>query len=387
MSKPKIFIASSGRTLELAKQLRAQLNPNTCEAAVWTEVSQKALGKSIFTMLKEAADEYDFAVIILAKDDVMITEAGEKLKARDNCIFEAGLFMGVIGQDRCFLLSSVPSGNLPSDLGGLIYLPFTEPPNLNDPEACERAVATATTRIEAAVWKHKTIDRPLSHDKLQEREKIIAEGGELIEDQVVVASVQPLDISYDAACQVRRNIDKGIQYFYFFHGEEFGVKKTCQLLQMVLLSKMLQCPADAPDFLSRAEKIRSNISAVKKDMERICESGMIRIYFLCSAPALQYVIHNASDETNAKIYLKHNGKYFEWQSGPEAHRFWTEMRKMRGALIPEPPHAIYYGELDFNMNESGFLSAMKSAAGSYFPGMEEDLMRLCLKGPAIINTV
>ena len=130
MSKPKIFIASSGRTLELAKALRSQLNENTCEGALWTEVSQKALGKSILTMLNEAAKEYDFAVIILAKDDVMLTGAGDtsKLKARDNCVFEAGLFMSVIGQERCFLLSSVDPSNLPSDLGGIIFLPFSGNP-------------------------------------------------------------------------------------------------------------------------------------------------------------------------------------------------------------------------------------------------------------------
>ena len=389
MSKPKIFIASSGRTLELARQLRAQLNPNRCEGALWTEVSQLALGKSIFTMLKEAADEYDFAVIILAKDDVMITEEGEKLKARDNCIFEAGLFMGELGQERCFLLSGVPSANLPSDLGGLIYLPFTEPPDLNDPEACRRAMATATTRIEGAVWKLNAVDRPLSHEKLQERERSTAEGGELLPDQVVVSSVQPLalDISYDAARQVRMNIDRGIQYIYFFHGDDFGVSKTCQLLQMVLLANILKSQAEADDFRGRAEKIKSNILAIKQDLERICEYEMIKIYFLSSPPALQYIIHNAGDQMNAKIYLKHNDKYIEWQNGPEAHQFWAEMRKMRGALNPKPEYAIYYGEPEFNMKEGYFVNALKRSARLYFSDMEEDLTRLCLNGITKINAV
>ncbi len=112
MAKSKIFIASSGRTLELAKQLRAQLNPEFCAPELWTEVSQNQVGKSILTMLKEATREYDFAVVILAKDDVMITNLGDTRKARDNCVFEAGLFMGVIGDTRCLLLSSVGQGEL-----------------------------------------------------------------------------------------------------------------------------------------------------------------------------------------------------------------------------------------------------------------------------------
>ena len=97
MAKSKIFIASSGAALELARQLRAQLDPKTCEGKLWTEVSQQAAGQSILTMLKEAAREFDFAVIILTNDDVMVGNAGEVPKARDNCVFEAGLFLGVIG--------------------------------------------------------------------------------------------------------------------------------------------------------------------------------------------------------------------------------------------------------------------------------------------------
>jgi hypothetical protein len=257
MAKSKIFIASSGRTLELAKQLRGQLNPKTCEAELWTEVSQRAMGKSILRMLKEAANEYDFAIIILAKDDVMITNTGDMLKARDNCVFEAGLFIGVIGQERCFLLTSVPQSNLPSDLGGIINLPFLEPPDLNDPNECRRMMETATTRIESTVWSLGPFrKRPLSREKLLEREKSICEGGDLIEDQVVVASVQPLDVSYDAARQVRMNIDKGnIQYVYFFKGDFDGAKKTCQLLQMVLLANIFTSQSDADDIPSRLEKI------------------------------------------------------------------------------------------------------------------------------------
>jgi predicted nucleotide-binding protein len=200
MGKSKVFIASSGAALELAKQLRAQLDPKTCEGKLWTKVSQQATIQSILTMLKEAAKEYDFAVIILTNDDVMLGKAGEMPKARDNCVFEAGLFMGVIGQDRCFLLSSVEACNLPSDLGGIIYLPFTEPPDLTDPNACMTQTATAATRIGSGVWTLGPIkNRPLSIDKLLEREKSTGEGGDLFMDQVVVASVQPLDVRYEAA--------------------------------------------------------------------------------------------------------------------------------------------------------------------------------------------
>jgi hypothetical protein len=383
MAKSKIFIASSGAALELARQLRAQLDPKTCEGKLWTEVSQQAAGQSILTMLKEAARAFDFAVIILTNDDVMVGNAGEVAKARDNCVFEAGLFMGVIGQDRCFLLSSVDARNLPSDLGGIIYLPFTEPANLADPNACLTQTATAATRIGSAIWRLGPIkNRPLSAEQLLEREKSTGEGGDLFMDQVVVASVQPLDVGYEAARQVRNNIDKGnIQYVYFFQGDDNGAKKTCQLLQMLLLANILKNQAEANDWQGRLAKVKSNQAEIKSDLEQICTHGMIKIYFLPEAPALQYVIHNAGDNIHATIYLKREQEYFEWEAGTGAYGFWNEVRKARGALAPQPPKAMFYFVPDFKLSQGDFVSTLNTVVDIYFPGIRDDVVNLCLKGP------
>ncbi len=385
MGKSKVFIASSTAALELAKQLRAQLDPKTCEGRLWTEVSQQAAGQSIFTMLKEAASEYDFAVIILTNDDVIVGKAGEISKARDNCVFEAGLFMGVIGQGRCFLLSSVEECHLPSDIAGIINLPFTEPANLTDPNACMTQTATAATRIGSAVWALGPIkNRPLSPEKLLEREKSTTEGGDLFMDQVVVASVQPLDVGYEAARQLRNNIDKGnIQYVYFFRGDDNGAKKTCQLLQMLLLANILKNQTEANDWQGRVAKVKGNHTAIKSDLEQLCTHGMIKIYFLPEAPALQYVIHNAGDNTHATIYLKREKdyKYFEWESGDGAYRFWNEVRRARGALAPQPPKAMFYFVPEFKSFQVEFINTLNTAAGIYFPGMKDDVVSLCLEGP------
>jgi hypothetical protein len=383
MGKSKVFIASSGAALELAKQLRAQLDPKTCEGKLWTEVGQQATGQSILTMLKEAAREYDFAVIILTNDDVMVGKAGETPKARDNCVFEAGLFMGVIGQERCFLLSSVEERNLPSDLGGIIYLPFTEPLNLTDPNACMTQTATAATRIGSAVWTLGPIkNRPLSAEKLLEREKATGEGGDLFMDQVVVASVQPLDVGYEAARQIRNNIYNGnIQYIYFFQGDDNGAKKTCQLLQMLLLADILKTQEEANNWQNRLAKVKSNQAEISRDLEKICTYGMIKIYFLPEAPALQYVIHNAGDNVHAKIYLKREQEYFDWESGAAAYRFWNEVRKARGALTPEPAKAMFYFVPEFKLHQRGFVNTLNTVVDVYFPGIKDDVVNLCLNGP------
>ena len=107
MQKSKIFIASSGRTIELADKLKDQLATPYCEARLWTEESRRQPGATIIEMLVNATEDYDFAVIILARDDIISKQAGDTLKARDNCVLEAGLFIAALGRERCFLVNSV----------------------------------------------------------------------------------------------------------------------------------------------------------------------------------------------------------------------------------------------------------------------------------------
>lgn len=389
MAKPKIFIASSGRTLELAKQLRAQLNADYCEPELWTEVSQGKIGQFILTVLKDATREYDFAVIILSKDDVMVTnmgnagEAHEKRKARDNCVFEAGLFIGATGETRCLLLSSVEETDLPSDLRGIIYQPFKEPSDLTDSNECRKAIVTAATRIESLVRRPQRMgNRPLTQARLLERERSIHEGGELLMDQVVVTSVQPLDLGYNAAQQVRGNMDKhNIRYIYFFQGNKDGADKTCQLLQILLLANILKNEDNANNWEVREQELRTNRMVIKENLERIRDRDLIKIFFLPAPPALQFCIHNASTDRSATLYLQRRGKeqeFIEWESGEGAYQFWDEVRRARGALEPDPLNAVFYGVPGFDINERTFNSILKRAVDNYFPGMEQDVMTLCL---------
>jgi predicted nucleotide-binding protein len=139
MDKSRIFIASSSRTLVLAEKLRDALRTEFCEAVLWSDEGRLEAGSTIIEMLERSAERYDFAIIILCKDDIITSGSRETLKARDNCVFEAGLFKSAIGCKRCFLVNSVDQRDLPSDLGGIISIPFKEPPSLLDRTACEQA--------------------------------------------------------------------------------------------------------------------------------------------------------------------------------------------------------------------------------------------------------
>jgi predicted nucleotide-binding protein len=393
MATSKIFIASSGRTLVLARQLRDQLDKKYCDAELWKDVGERKVGKSILGMLKEATLDYDFAVIILAKDDVMITEAKKakatdddssgKAKARDNCVFEAGLFMGVIGEERCFLLSSVDEGNLPTDLGGIIYIRFAEPKNLKDEKECREKIRAASNRISTLVSTARPrIGGRISRQRLLERERRYAEGGDLFGDHVVVASMQPLEVDVDAAKQVRKNIDLGnIRYVYFFQGNKEGAEKTCELLQKVVLGNILESQADADNWPLLMEKVKNNQDKILDDLKQIASQERIKIHFLRGSPEFEYCIHNAQSLGAAKMYLKRGEEFIEWIAGKDAYQFWDRVRNAQGALYPVPRKAVIHGVPGFNVNEGTFLTDLGSAMDTYFPGIGEKVMRLCLEGP------
>ena len=164
MDKSKIFIASSSRTLVLAEKLRDQLDNVFCQATLWSEESRASSGSTIIEMLEVVPRQHDFAVIFLAKDDVLTSGDRQNLKARDNCVFEAGLFMSAIGRKRCFLVNSVSQSDLPSDLGGIISITFEEPANLQDRKACADAIIRVAAQVKDTVQR----DGPLlSVDKIQ----------------------------------------------------------------------------------------------------------------------------------------------------------------------------------------------------------------------------
>jgi hypothetical protein len=148
-------------------------------------------------MLENAAEQFDFAAIILAKGDVTVTKTDDILRSRDTCAFQAGLFMAKIGSKRCFLVNSIGQSILPSHLGGIISIPFEEPADLTDPSACASAVASvATTLKENMRQKGRSpynIRVPnFSIAEVWRRERHQSEGGDLQQGEVVVCDTQPM---------------------------------------------------------------------------------------------------------------------------------------------------------------------------------------------------
>lgn len=102
-------------------------------------------------------DKADFAVAIARGEDIVRSRKKQEPAMRDNVIFELGLFMGLLGRNRTFLL--LPENakvKLPSDLQGLTCIRYRTP---DDDEEMQVAVGAACAEIRQRIAKLRTHSR------------------------------------------------------------------------------------------------------------------------------------------------------------------------------------------------------------------------------------
>src|SRR5688572_27489418 len=99
MGKPRIFLGSSGKQAKLLQALTKGLE-DVAHVEPWTTSFNP--GTTTLERLLELAHEVDFAAFAFAQDDWTASAAAEGGQAspRDNVVFEAGLFGGLLGMRR-----------------------------------------------------------------------------------------------------------------------------------------------------------------------------------------------------------------------------------------------------------------------------------------------
>jgi hypothetical protein len=123
--KPRVFIGSSTEGLSVAKSVKSLLS-DIADCQIWNE-SFFRQNRSSFESLIEGSILFDFAVLIATRDDVQLKRDNLQNIARDNIIFEFGLYAGRLGIDRALLLKE-KGLDLPSDLFGISLPEFTNDP-------------------------------------------------------------------------------------------------------------------------------------------------------------------------------------------------------------------------------------------------------------------
>ncbi len=383
MIKSKIFISSSERMFLIADKLREELATTYCEAEVWKAAIRANAGQTTIEALEQLAKNYEFSVIILSEGDVLAKDPVAQLGNRDNCVFEAGLFIGVLGRKKCFFLCSVDKSALPSDFDGIIFFKFDEPNNPANREQCGQAIRTVAGYIKDTVQQSREQEmhgfvatRPLSRDQLLERQQLDPDG-ELEEDEVVVASLQPLELNYNAASKVQRNLNNNIRYVYIFQANNDTADKVPQLLQLVLLADKMN-PTSDNTFERRRQLVKENNDAIIAALKDISYNDKLNVYFRNESIDIEYCIHNAISDRFAKLYLKRGDEFFEWKSEWPAHNFWNEVRQKKGTDTSDPGAAIFHGTNDFELKEGPFLRTLAIGMRKYFPNIGDQVLSLCL---------
>jgi CAP12/Pycsar effector protein, TIR domain len=157
--KPTLFVGSSSESLDIAYAAQRNLE-DVAEVVVWTQGIFE-LTKSYLESLLDALEDTEFGLFVFGADDVVRIRGTEMPTARDNVVFELGLFTGRLGRDRAFILMPKSSADfhLPTDLLGVSTATFQPP---SRPDRLQAALGPACYDIRLAIRKHAVLRNPAS---------------------------------------------------------------------------------------------------------------------------------------------------------------------------------------------------------------------------------
>lgn len=123
MNKFRVFIGSSSEALPLARRVKGTLEPDF-ECTVWDDDVFKS-NKNVLQTLLDESGLFDFGIMLLTKDDVVVSRKELFSSPRDNALFEFGIFLGRAGDGRAFaLVEDGEDMKVPSDLLGVTIRRF-----------------------------------------------------------------------------------------------------------------------------------------------------------------------------------------------------------------------------------------------------------------------
>jgi predicted nucleotide-binding protein len=114
---PRAFIGSSSEGLPVAECLQ-ELVGDELTAVIWNQGTVFGLTDTTIESLEDAVLGYDYGIFVLTEDDQLLSREIERGVARDNVVFELGLFMGKLGRRHVFVVQK-HGVSLTTDLSGL----------------------------------------------------------------------------------------------------------------------------------------------------------------------------------------------------------------------------------------------------------------------------
>lgn len=125
--KPVVFLCSSKECKRVIDGLETLLR-RECDVRLWYRDGFPP-GSFSWDAIEKAIRTADFAVLVVAGDDINRSRRRQQKAPRDNVILEAGLALGVLGRERAFLAySETDKPKIPTDLSGLTQVRYTASP-------------------------------------------------------------------------------------------------------------------------------------------------------------------------------------------------------------------------------------------------------------------
>lgn len=125
VSNRKVFVVY-GHDSNTKTQLEAMLRRWDLEPLILDQLISS--GQTIIEKLEEFTVQVNFGIVLATPDDVGYPkndESKKRYRARQNVVLELGMLLSRIGREKvAILLSQAEEMEKPSDIDGLIYIPF-----------------------------------------------------------------------------------------------------------------------------------------------------------------------------------------------------------------------------------------------------------------------
>ena len=147
--QPVLFVGSSVEGFPVAREIQSGLRHDRMIVIVWTDDVFRTSKTSVESLLATVRAS-DFAVLLIAPDDIVGSHDIERPAPRDNVVFELGQCMGLLGRERTFIVRprSV-SIKMPSDWLDFKPLEYAE----GTPDTLVSRVAPVCNEVRKAIQK------------------------------------------------------------------------------------------------------------------------------------------------------------------------------------------------------------------------------------------
>ncbi len=172
--KPSVFVGSSTEGKDVAKATY-RLLADWAEPKLWTQGVFRP-GRFAFDELERQVRACRFAVFVATPDDALTKRGDTAPVMRDNVLFEFGLFAGMLGRRRVFLLApDAPRIEVPTDLSGMTLAQYDfARSRRKDPSEVLAAVQIGVDSIEASIqedWQTTRLEEEQRRRRLQASER------------------------------------------------------------------------------------------------------------------------------------------------------------------------------------------------------------------------